>query len=76
MPVRTRPYIQPSVYIGKVYRTVNVELGTEKLDIRDFLMDDIFEGDFITDVSVINLKEPGTPRYFYRSRWGMYIHHN
>ena len=48
------------LYIGKVYRTVNVELGTEKLDIRDFLMDDIFEGDFITDVSVINLKEPGT----------------
>ena len=39
---------------------MNVELGTEKLDIRDFLMDDIFEGDFITDVSVINLKEPGT----------------
>ena len=57
---RNRTVYTAKLYIGKVYRSVAIELGTERLDISDFLMDDVFKGSFITDISNINLKEPGT----------------
>ncbi|HHZ12915.1 MAG TPA: DUF5011 domain-containing protein [Clostridiales bacterium] len=45
--------------IGMVHELVEVGVGTELLDIGLFLMDEKFTGDFVTDVSDIDLNHPG-----------------
>jgi hypothetical protein len=45
--------------IGMVHELVEVGVGTESLDIGLFFMDEDFTGDFVTDISAIDMNYPG-----------------
>ncbi|HHY81316.1 MAG TPA: DUF5011 domain-containing protein [Clostridiales bacterium] len=45
--------------ISMVHDTVLVGIGANELNINDFLISDEFTGSFVTDISAINLNEPG-----------------
>ena len=44
---------------NKVNELVTIEAGSESLDVADFIIDEKYTGEFITDLSTIDLNTPG-----------------
>ena len=44
---------------NKVNELVTIEAGSKSLDVADFIIDEKYTGEFITDLSTIDLNTPG-----------------
>ncbi|MFP4698537.1 MAG: immunoglobulin-like domain-containing protein [Eubacteriales bacterium] len=56
---KNKTELTASLYIGKVHKSVDVEIGTKQLSTSQFMMSKDFKGTFVTDISTLDFNSIG-----------------